>query len=43
MGAMVRYKVPAMPFMAVFFIMIMNKEKMMKWGIKFIELIGLIE
>jgi hypothetical protein len=28
MGAMVRYKVPAMPFMLIFFIMLLNKEKL---------------
>ncbi len=27
MGAMVRYKVPAMPFLLIFFIMLLNKEK----------------
>jgi hypothetical protein len=27
MGAMVRYKVPAMPFMLIFFVMMFSKEK----------------
>jgi hypothetical protein len=28
MGAMVRYKVPAMPFLLIFFIMMLNKDKL---------------
>ena len=31
MGAIVRYKVPAMPFMLIFFIMILNKEKLKRY------------
>jgi hypothetical protein len=30
MGAMVRYKVPALPFLIIIFIMLINKEKMIK-------------
>ncbi|MEP7169738.1 MAG: hypothetical protein ABI855_10250 [Bacteroidota bacterium] len=36
-GSMVRYKVPALPFLLSMLVMILNKEKISDWGIKLIS------